>query len=157
MPVVRPFGELHLRDELWLNPDDVVLAHLRHLRNDRERRRVPLQRLELRQQLLERLLVEAGADVADPLGLAVALDRKDERPEAARATAFALRVADDHELLPAGRLYLQPVARAPAFAVLRAGPLRHDALEPLLLRCGEKRLPGLEGARHLNRAHALVQ
>jgi hypothetical protein len=37
MPVMRPFRELDLADELRLDPDDVALADLRHLRDDDER------------------------------------------------------------------------------------------------------------------------
>src|SRR5262249_21818380 len=112
--VVRPLGELDLGHEPWLDPDDVALLHLRHLRDNRERRLVPAQRLELGEQPSDQALAEAGADVADPLPLLAAMDAEHERAEAAAATALALRVAADHELLPAVSLDLQPVTAAAA-------------------------------------------
>ena len=59
-----PFREFHLDHELRLHPDHVFFAHLRHLRNVAERRRVSPQRPQLLEQLLDFLAVEAGADVA---------------------------------------------------------------------------------------------
>jgi hypothetical protein len=112
MAVVRPLRELDLGHESRLDPDDVALLHLRHLRYDREGRLVPPQRLELLEQLTDLALAEAGADVADPLPLPAALDAEHERAEAAAAPALALRVAADHELLaPVG--FVSSASRAP--------------------------------------------
>src|SRR5579864_8170807 len=83
MPVVRPFRELDLADELRPRPDDVALANLRHLRDLLERRRVGAQRLELREQLVDRPLREARADVPDPVQLLAAVRAEHERAEAA--------------------------------------------------------------------------
>ena len=79
-----------------------------------------------------------------------AVDAEDERAEAGRAPALALRVAADDELLPAVRLDLQPVAAALALLVARRRLLGHDALEPLLLRRLEQRLAVVEGAGELD-------
>src|SRR2546422_390339 len=62
--VMCPFREFHLDHELRLHPDHVFFAHLRHLGNVAERRRVSPQRPQLLEQLLDFLAVEAGADVA---------------------------------------------------------------------------------------------
>ncbi len=51
---VRPFDELDLDDELGLDPSDVALAHARHLRDVHERRVRPLERLQAREQLVDR-------------------------------------------------------------------------------------------------------
>src|SRR5206468_6404125 len=107
--VVRPFGELHLADELRLDPHDVALAHLGHLRDLFERRTRSLQRPELVEQLLDLLAVEAGADVARVDELAAAVIAEDEGAEARRAPSRSLREATDHELLLAVGLDLQPV------------------------------------------------
>src|SRR4051794_23214615 len=148
--VVRPLRELDLGHELRLDPDDVALLHLRHLRDDREGRLVPPERLELLEQLADRALVEAGADVSDPLPLLAAMDAEHERTEAAAAPALALRVAADHELLPPVRLDLQPVATAAAFGVARRRALRHHALQTLFGRRLEQRLAVFERAGELD-------
>jgi hypothetical protein len=106
---MRPLGELDLDDELGLDPDDVALAHAWHLRKLGERRAGPLERPQPREEVVERLLREAGADVADPAEPAPLLHRQDERAEPGTAT-LALRVAGDDELLLGPHLHLQPVA-----------------------------------------------
>src|SRR6185312_8617810 len=145
--VVRPFEELDLADELGLDPDDVALPHLRHLRLGRERRRLAAKPLELREQLVDRALAEAGAAVPDPGELLATLDAEDERAEGSGAAPLALRPAADHELLAAVRLDLQPVAPARAGLVAGLRLLGHDALELLLPRRLEQGLSVLEGAR----------
>ena len=133
-PVVRELGERGFGDELRLDPDDVALAHPRHLRRLREGRSLLLERLQLLQQPLLLVVVEAGADVADPLEPFRTVRRQHQRAERPLAPALAARVAGDHELLLAVRLELEPVARALARQVLRLEPLAHDPLEPPLLR-----------------------
>src|SRR5207302_7349066 len=150
MPVVRPLGELDLGDERRLDPDDVPFLHFRHLRDDGERRRLPPQWLELREQLVDVALAEPRADVPDPLPLAAAMDAEDERAEAAGTPALPLRVAADDELLASVRLDLEPVAPALALAVARRRPLRHHALEALLLGRFEERDAVCEGAGELD-------
>ena len=78
------------------------------------------------------------------------MDAEDERAEAAAAAALALRVAADHELLPAVRLDLQPVAAATALGVARRRALRHDAFEPQLAGSLEQRFAVLEDAGELD-------
>jgi hypothetical protein len=82
MAVVRPLREGDLAHELRLDPDDVALAHLRHLRHGREGRRLAPQRLELREELVDLALAEAGAAVPDPGELPAAPHTEDERAEA---------------------------------------------------------------------------
>ena len=95
-------------------------------------------------------LVEARADVPDPLPLLAAMDAHHQRAEAAAALALALRVAADHELLAPVRLDLQPVAAASALGVARRRALGHHALEPLFLRRLEQRFAVLERAGELD-------
>ena len=59
--VVRPLRELDLADELRLDPDDVALPHLRHLRHLLANGVSVAQRLELRHQLGDVAVREAGA------------------------------------------------------------------------------------------------
>src|SRR5919204_2075702 len=133
MSVMRPFRELDLDHELRLDPDDVCLADLRHLRDNPERRLPALERPQLPQQPLDLPLVEAGAAVADVREVAPAANGEDERAERARAAPLPLRVAGDDELLPPVRLDLEPLARAPPRRVARVGAFGDDPLEALLL------------------------
>ncbi len=98
------------------------------------------ERLQLLEQPADLGVVEAGADVPDVRQLAALVHREDQRAERRRATAAALRVAGDEELLAPVRLDLQPVARAPALEVPRVGALGHDPLE-LLLRSRPRAAP----------------
>src|SRR5207248_2129960 len=127
--VVCPLDELDLGDELRLDPDDVALAHLRHLRHLMERRLLALERTQLLEQTVDLLVREAGTDVARVDELVAFAHAEDERTERVRAAPLASRVAGDHELLPAVGLDLQPVARAPPRLVARVGPLRDDSLQ----------------------------
>ena len=151
MPVVRPLRELDLAHELRLDPHDVALAHLRHLRLGGERAGVSPQRLELLQEPVDVVLGEAGAAVADPVDVVPAIRPEHERAEAPGAPALSLRPAADDELLALVRLELQPVAAAPAFEVARLRALRHHAFEPTLERRGEEPLAVVEGRRDLHR------
>jgi hypothetical protein len=112
--VVRPLGELDLADQPWLDPGDVVAAHLRHLRDESERRALSLERTELLEELLDLLLREPRADVADVLETALAADGEDKRAKRRRSPPLPPGVAGDDELLATVRLDLQPVARAAA-------------------------------------------
>ena len=150
--VVRPLGEAHLRHELGLDPDDVALAHLRHLGHLGEGRVVAPERLQAGEQPRDLGVVEAGADVPRPAQDAVLVDAEDKRAERVSASALPLRVPHDHELLPALGLELQPVARAPAGLVGRVGSLGHDPLEALLLRCRVQRRAVVEGGGDLDPA-----
>jgi hypothetical protein len=150
MVVVRPLRELDLAHEARLDPGHVALAHLRHLRHHRQGRRLAPQRLELREQLVDVPLAEAGAAVADPVQLAAAIGAEHQRAEAPGAAALALRPAADHELLTAVRLDLQPVPRPLPLAVRRRRNLRHHAFEALLRRHLAQRLAVGERARDLD-------
>ena len=135
MPVVRPLGELDLAHELRLDPDDVALAHLRHLRHLRERRAVACERLELREQLVDVALVEAGAARSRPSELA-ALDRRRARarrsfPRAGPAPSSSRRSTNSWR--PCVLTLSQSRVRLPS-AYREPRPLRHHALEALLLR-----------------------
>src|SRR6185312_16451985 len=112
--VVGPFGELDLADELRLDPEDVVAAHLRHLRDEAEGRCLPLQRLQLAEELLDLLLREARADVADVLEAVPAADGEDQGAKRRGPPPLSARVAGDDELLSTVRLDLEPVAGATA-------------------------------------------
>src|SRR5205814_4740687 len=157
MPVVRPLRELDLADELRLDPHDVALANLRHLRDGCERRGVASQRLELREQVVDLPLGETGSAVADPLQLVTTVGGEHERAEAAGTPPLALRPADDHELLTPVGLDLEPVARALSLEVARPAPLRHHSLELLLERRVVQRPAVVEEAGDLHRLLALVE
>ena len=154
---MRPLDERDLGDELRLDPDDVVLAHARKLRDLRERRVLALQRPQQLQQPLDLRVVEAGADVADVLESLVPVDREHERPEPAGAPALAARVAGDHELLLGVRLELEPIARALAREVAGFQALGHDPFELPLLGRRQQGRPVLERLGELHGAVALVQ
>ena len=110
MPVVRPFGELDLGDELRLDPDDIALSDAGHLRNLLERRRLPLERLQLAEEPIDLAVAEPGADIPGIDEVAALVGREHERAERALAPALPARVAGDHELLLAVALDLQPIA-----------------------------------------------
>ena len=83
---------------------------------------------------------------------------EDERAERARAAALAPRVAGDHELLPAVRLDLQPVARAAALAVAASRPAwRRSPRSPAPARPRAERLAVLERLGELDAAAAAVE
>src|SRR6188472_4429243 len=121
---MSPLRELDLGHELRLDPHDVALSHLWHLRDHRKWWLVTPQRLELLEQLGDLALVEARAYVPDPLPLLATMDAEHERAEASAAPALAFRVAADHELLPAVGLDLQPVTSASTLRVTRRRALR---------------------------------
>ncbi len=155
-PVVGPLDELHLADELGLDPDHVPLAHLRQLRHLVEGRLRSLEGTQERQQLLDLGVVEPRADIADVAKAAALGDGEHERAEAAAASALTLRVAGDHELLPAVGLDLQPVPGAPPGLVDRVCALGDDPLEALLLGRLVERVPVLERIGDLDAAAPLV-
>src|SRR5581483_302107 len=158
VPVVGPFRELDLGDELRLHPDDVRAPDTRHLRHLRERRLLALDRPEQPQEPVDLGVGEAGADVSDEPELAALVpDREHERTEALRAPALPLRVAGDQELLARARLDLQPVARAPARLVARVLLLRDHTLEPLGDDRLVERLAVVERVRVQDRAVAPVE
>ena len=148
--VVRPLSKLDLGHEFRLDPDDVALLHLWHLRDDGERRCLAPERFELRKELLDVVLPESGTHVPDPLPVPAPVDAEHEGAEASAPPALALRVAADHEFLPSVRLDLQPVTAPLALAVTRGRPLGNHALEALLLSRLEKRVAVREGARELD-------
>src|SRR5581483_7501835 len=131
--------------------------HLRHLRDDRERQLPLLERTQPREQVVDVLVGEAGADVADVRQLVAAPDAEYERAEPPRPPSLPLRVARDHELLAAVRLDLQPLARALALPVRALEPLGDDSLELLLPGRLVQRLPVLELLGQANRPVAPVE
>ena len=143
-PFVRPFRELDLRDEAWLEPHDVGAADARHPRRLGKRRVLLHERLEDPQQSGDLVVGEAGADVPGPTEPTRLVHGDDERAEPGRAATLALRVADDDHLLPFPHLQLAPVGASPSGLVPGVDALRDDALEPLLPRGGDERVAVLE-------------
>src|SRR5207237_9464284 len=92
-------------------------------------------------------LLEARAAVADVHELAALPHAEHERAEAAGPASLPLRVAADDELLPAVGLDLQPVTRALALQIARAGLLAHAPLELLRARRLEQRPAVVERLR----------
>src|SRR4029079_19549879 len=76
--VVCPLDELDLADELRPHPHHVRLPYLRHLRADRERALLLLERPQLREQLVDHPVREPGADVAGVVELVAAPAPEDE-------------------------------------------------------------------------------
>ncbi len=122
-----------------------------------ERRRVSMQRLEQLQEAADLAVVEACPDVADVAKLVSFVHREHERAEGVRASSFAARVAGDDELVVVLRLHLQPVARAAAGLVRAVDALRHQSLEPALLRHLEQRIAVVEALRERDGGDALVE
>src|SRR3954452_3542173 len=142
-----PLGEADLRDELRGGPRDAALLDRRRVG---ERRVVAAQRAQPFAEIAQRLMVEAGADLARVAQRAAVVVPEEERAEL-RPRAARRGVAPDHELLPLLALHLQPVARAPVgVGAVRA--LGDEALPPLAARLGEQRLAGLAAVRR--EAHA---
>src|SRR6185503_18682657 len=127
--VARPFAERDLRDEPRLDPVDPSALGQR----GRERACGLLERGELRFELLERLVREAGPDAPAiaqlPSGF---VDAEEQRAESC-ARAGGVGEAADDELLAAEALRLEPRAVAAA-AVGGVPALGHDAFEAGLAR-----------------------
>src|SRR4029077_17459724 len=117
-----PFGELHLADELGLDPGGVRFVW--NLFGDRFR--FGDERHEKRMQGFERLAVEAGSGAAY-IAPAIALAHgKHKRAEILTRPPRRGEADNDH-FLAKRRFDLQPFPRALARVVATAGELRHDA------------------------------
>src|SRR4051812_29875262 len=132
----RPLGEAGLRDELRLDPRDPRFFDRRAVG---ERRIGAPERAQAAAEVAQRLVVEAGADLARVAQPAVVVVADQERAELG-ARPLWRGVAADHELLALLALHLQPVARAPV-AVRAVGALGDETLPALAARLGEHRLP----------------
>src|SRR5580704_5386214 len=106
--VASPLGEPDLGHELRLDPGHVPLFDRRWFG---ERRVGAPERPELGAEVVQRLGVEPGPDLARVLELFVPVVAEQERAEL-DARAPRLGEAADDELLPVLALELQPVARA---------------------------------------------
>src|SRR6185503_927382 len=105
----------------------------------RERRAVAAERLELALQERERLLGEAGADLAGVDELLVLHHADRQRSDARGSPALARRPAAHHHVLRVDVLDLDPV-RGPGAGLVRAVELlRHHALDAQLARGLEQR------------------
>src|SRR5438445_1200208 len=135
LPVRCPLGVCELRDELRPHPGRIAYSWRRI-----ERRTLGPKALELRGEDFERLLREAGADLADK-----AQPRSVEEPdeESAKMLPAALRRAEsaDHELGFLPDLDLAPAARPRARLVRRALVLRDDAFPTKALGLAVRSLP----------------
>ena len=111
LPVVRPFGEAHLRDQARLDPMRVAQP-----RSAPRRRGLPLVAGELLLQLPPLLRGEAGSHFAGELVPTLPVrDRQQECAQRPRRVALARRPSHDRQLLRRLRLELQPFARAALF------------------------------------------
>ena len=118
----RPAGELDLGHQLRLEPDDAGLLLRRADPGEGRLRR--LDRLQLRQQVLDLGGAVARSDAADIDEVVAAIDADQKRPEFAVGRGIG---ADDH-LMPGAALGFRPGLRA-AGDVGRVGALRDDAFE----------------------------
>ena len=153
VPVARPAAELRTDHELRADPPHArevaapataVVGRRRRV----ERRRVGLEPLEDRLQLLARAPVEPGADLARESQSLVLVDADDDRAQVLRGP-LPRRPAADDQLLFRSRLDLEPRRGPAARLVARAAVLGHDALEALGLdRLEERHALGVDvGAR----------
>src|SRR5215212_1308179 len=126
-PLLRPFAELDLCDELGLGEARGLLRLLAD-----EWRGVAREWRELAREHRELLLAEARAHLAGEAELAALEVAHQQRSDLAGAPALPGQPAADHELLALLRLDLDPVASALARLVGAVEPLGHDPLEPLL-------------------------
>ena len=122
----RPLRESDLAHEARLDPVMPASRGRPHV----EGRRLAPERRERPRDALEARRVESGAHFRHVDQLAPLIETDMEGPEAG-ARALGLRVAADHEFLPAVAFDLDPVRRPPA-GVRAREPLRHDPLEPHL-------------------------
>ncbi len=107
-PVACPLAERHFGEQRRTHP---VALHRRRRIGERARARMQARQALL--QVVQRLLVEAGADAARVTQLPAALVVNAEQQRAERAARpLRLGVAADHEFLPPRRLQLDPVGRA---------------------------------------------
>ena len=126
-PVGRPFGELRADDEARASP-----ARTRDAGSVDDGRRVDAVGVELLAEQAPLGGVEAAAHLSGEPPLVPLARGHDERAKL-RVRAPAGLVADDHQLLLAPDLDLQPGTAATAGLVGRAAQLGHDALDALLL------------------------
>ncbi len=108
--LARHLGVGHFAHQLRFEP--VRPAHIRGRRRLGQRRAFGFQRPHLGVQAFQRRLIEAGADLAGVLQLAViVMQTQQQRPEtAARALGFG--ITDDDEFLPILALDLHPAVAA---------------------------------------------
>src|SRR5829696_8187040 len=110
--VARPLGERDLADEDRLHP--LRASPFRALRRIDERGLVGEIRVDPLAEIVQRLLVETGADLARVLEALAFVVADEQRAEAAVAP-LAFGEAADHELLALAALDLQPRAAALGF------------------------------------------
>ena len=134
---MRPFGELHLGDQLRLDPGWLFIGLRRFAR---KRWLLDDQRLHLCGEGGQRPLVESATGVACIDELALVIDADQDGAEVFAAVARGGEAAD-HDFLLAIRLDLHPGAAAGARLIKAVPQLGDDPLELLLLGRGKERLP----------------
>src|SRR5580693_3034939 len=127
LSITGPFGVTDLCDQLWRDERHILLAHIRI-----ERRALPLQADQFLMQGLQRLLIEAGAHLADVLKSTARVNSQQQRPEE-MPRSRRLRESADDKFIFFPNFHLQPRRRAPR-NILRRQILRDQSLETLLLR-----------------------
>src|SRR4029079_5975864 len=125
--------ERDLRREHGLDPGHVLRADALHAWRLDQRRGRTLVRTEHGSQPIALVVSEPRPDVPRPVE-AVRLAAREHESAELRPLPLAPGVADDREVLLRPELELLPLERAPARPVRQIGPLRDDALEPLLAR-----------------------
>src|SRR3989441_4722978 len=121
LSIRRPLGICELRDELRPDPGRVAYAWRRI-----ERWTVGSKAVQLRGEHVQRLLREAGADLADKAQPRSVVEPDEESAKMLRA-ALGRGESADHELGLLSHLDLAPVARPRAWLVRRSLVLRDDA------------------------------
>ncbi|CNL22393.1 Uncharacterised protein [Mycobacterium tuberculosis] len=112
--VRRPVRELDLTHEFGAHPERIGGVGSRHAV---ERSPRHPQRFQAGQQVAEDAVREARAHTTDVAEVAALRDREEERAESALPLALPRADADDHRLLHAGVLELEPGRRALAGTV----------------------------------------
>src|SRR5439155_270220 len=135
LAVSGPLGICELRDELRPDPGRVAYAWRRI-----ERRTLGSKAVQLRGEDVQRLLREAGADLADKAQPPSVVEPDEE---SAKMLPAALRRGEsaDHELGLLSHLDLAPVARPRAWLVRRTLVLRDDAFPTEALGLAVRGLP----------------
>ena len=133
--VSRPLRELRADHHSRLHPPGV-----RQPWRVFERRGRPPRRLERREQLATRSLVEAAADLAGVVQGPLGVDRDDQRADIVHAP-LSRQPTHHHQLLIQAKLDLQPVGRSPAGLVAAIAALGDDPLQVALRRGMHERLP----------------
>src|SRR5258705_9551765 len=134
LSVGRPLGEHYFADQVRLYPVRIPAQH--SWRRRHERGGFPLDPIQLRTQLLRKLVGEAGADLAAEHEAVTFVIPNQQGPQSSAHT-FRIGEAADHELLALHALGFHPAAVATG-AIWLIAAFRHDPFESRSARLREE-------------------